>query len=110
MTCCRDHLPKNIPGEYFHKKKTTSDSGAKVARFHQPICAMKTVMPEGDKEAYERVHVSFQSASSCNLSTVNALNECSMFIRKKERGRGASKRQWGIEMNGARMMYLQSYY
>ena len=110
MTCRRDRLPKDIPAENFHKKKTSSDSRPKVARFHQPICAVKTVMPEGDKEGYERVHVSFQSTSSCNLSTVNALNECSMFIRKKERGRGASKRKWGIEMNDARMMYLQSYY
>jgi hypothetical protein len=84
MTCCQDSLPKDILGENFHKKKTTSDARAKVARLHQPICALTTVMPEGDKEGYERVHVSFQSTSSCDLSTVNALNECSMFIRKKE--------------------------
>jgi hypothetical protein len=97
MTCRRDHLPKDIPAENFHKKKTRSDPRPKVARFHQPICAAKTVMPEGDKEGHERVYVWFQSTSSYNLSTVNALNECSPFIRKKERGREASKRRWGLK-------------
>jgi hypothetical protein len=110
MTCRRDRLPKEIPAENLHKKKTSSDARPKAARFHQPIVAVQNIMPEGESKGYQRIHVSFQSTSSCNLSTVNALNECSMFVRKKERGRGASKRQWGIEMNDARMMYLQSYY
>jgi hypothetical protein len=110
MTCRRDRLPRDIPAENLHKKKTSSDSRPKAARFHQPIVAVQNVAPDGENEGYQRIHVSFQSTSSCNLSTVNALNECSMFIRKKERGRGASKRQWGIEMNDARQMYLQSYF
>jgi hypothetical protein len=110
MTCRRDRLPKDIPAENLHKKKTSSDARPKVARFHQPIVAVQNIMPEGEKEGYQRAHVSFQSTSSCNLSTVNALNECSVFVRKKERGRGANKRAWGIEMNDARMMYLRSYY
>jgi hypothetical protein len=106
MTCRRDCLPKDIPADNFHKKKTKSDPHPKVARFHQPICAVKTGIPEGDKEGYERGYVSFPCTSSCNLSIVNALNECSMFKRKKERGRGASKQQCGIEMKDAQLMYL----
>ena len=33
-----------------------------------------------------------------------------MWLRKKDRGVGKSKRVWGIEMNSARNIYLQSYY
>ena len=51
---------------------------------------------------FERVHVSFQSTSSCNITTVNSLNDCRFYVRKKERGRGENKRLWGIEMNEAR--------
>ena len=62
------------------------------------------------KEEYERVHTSFQSTSSCNISSVNAPNECVLWIKKKERGVGKSKRLWGIEMNSARNLYLKTYY
>jgi hypothetical protein len=48
--------------------------------------------------------VSFQSTSSTNISTVNALNSNQLFVVKKERGQGASKRKWGIEMNEARKL------
>jgi hypothetical protein len=80
MTCCRDHLPKDTPAENSHKKKTCSNSHPKAACFHQSIVAMQNFMPEGEKKGYQCIHVSFQSTSSCNLSTVNALNECSMFL------------------------------
>ena len=60
--------------------------------------------------AYERFHTLFQSTLSCNISTVNALNEYILWLWKKERGKGKSKRLWGIEMNSARNLYLKSYY
>jgi hypothetical protein len=44
----KDLLTKDILGENFHKKKTSSVLRPKVARFHHLICAMKSVMPEGD--------------------------------------------------------------
>ena len=71
---------------------------------------VKYVHAVGGLAAYERVHTSFQSTLSCNITTVNALNECILWLRKKERGTGKSKRLWGIEMSSTRNLYLQSYY
>ena len=71
---------------------------------------VKYVHAVGGLAAYEWVHTSFQSTSSCNITTVNALNECILWLRKKERGTGKSKQLWGIEMNSACNLYLQSYY
>ena len=110
MTCRRDRLPKDIKGEYLHKKKTDDSIRTKVARFHKPIVAVKGVeATEDGKKAYQRVHVSFQSTSSCNISTVNALNGCQLQVQRRERGRGEGKRLWGIEMNDARRLYLSTY-
>lgn len=51
-----------------------------MARFIHPIVAVKTVEapnpnPNGVKP-YRIVHTSFQSTSSCNIQSVNALNCC----------------------------------
>ena len=110
MTCRRDRLPKEIPEGHLHKKKTDSSPRPKAARFFNPINAVKRVPAVEDKKGYQRVHTSFQSTSSCNISTVNALSSCRMSIRRRERGRGDNKRYWGIEMNHARTLYLGSYY
>ena len=40
---------------------------------------------------------------------VNALNSLGLYCSIKERGRGSSKRQWGIEMNESRRLYLNTY-
>jgi hypothetical protein len=82
-------------------KKTDSSQWPKAARFFNPINAVKKVPQVEDKKGYQRVHTSFQSTSSCNISTV---------IRRRERGRGNNKRYWGIEMNDAMTLYLGSYY
>ena len=55
------------------------------------------------------IHVTFQSTSSTNISTANALNANQLFVREKECGRGEGKRKWAIEMNQARQFYLASY-
>jgi hypothetical protein len=110
MTCRRDRLPKEIPEANLHKKKTDSSPRPKAARFFNPINAVQKVPPAEEKRGYQRVHTSFQSTSSCNISTVNALSSCTKSIRRRERGRGNSKRHWGIEMNDARALYLGSYY
>ena len=108
MTCRRDRFPKDIPKEYLHIKKTNTSMRTKVARFMEPIVAVKEeVSLEGTP--YERVHVSFQSTSSCNISTVNSLNSCKAFVQAKERGQNERKRRWVIEMNEARSLYLASY-
>jgi len=99
-----------ITADNFFQYKLKTDpknKQAKIARFAQPIIAVKDVEKDGKK--YQRVHVSFQSTSSCNISTVNALNEVYNFVELRERGKGISKRLWVIEMNHARRTYLSTY-
>ena len=83
MTCRRDRLPSGVPGKYWHKEKTDNGPQAKVARFFQPVVAIKDVEQKNGKSAYRKMHVSFQSTSSCNISTVNALNTCELDVQKK---------------------------
>jgi hypothetical protein len=124
MTCRRDRLPKGIENKYLHKESTQNgDKRARVGRFNNPITLVKTVtMPPavGDADSdtdspikrpvsYTRVHVSFQSTSSTNISTVNALNANKRMVLPRERGQGAYKRKWVIEYNEARQLYLSSY-
>ena len=61
-------------------------------------------------ELYQRVHCSFQSTSSCNIFTVNALSECKLYVEARKRGSNKSKRVWVIEMNQARRTYLSNYF
>ena len=103
MTCRRDRLPAKVKGEFLHKKKTDVTVRSKVARFLHPIVIVETT------DTYQRVHTSFQSTSSCNISTVNALSECKKYLRSKERGQSDRKRKWVIEMNDARALYLATY-
>jgi hypothetical protein len=126
MTCRRDRLPSSIPGMYLHKESTApGDKAARFGRFNNPITIVKKFLvppapvlqeeEEGEPIlpaapiTFTRVHVSFQSTSSCNISTVSALNANSVFVVKKERGRGEQKRRWGIEMNQAQQLYLATY-
>ena len=104
-------------------KKTDSSDRTTVARFLNPVVAVKKVAAKTEKvtnddseeeekelsKAFERVHVSFQSTSSCNFSTINALNSCKTTAMIRSRGKGDNKRYWGIEMNEARNLYLGSY-
>jgi hypothetical protein len=115
-TTRRDRLPdpRIIKKEYWHSVKTDSNARSKAARYVHPIVAVKSVPADPSKgtEAYEVVHTSFQSTSSCNITTVNALNACKLSVRTKYRGKSADghKRSWGIEMNEARLLYLGSYF
>ncbi|KAG7370169.1 hypothetical protein IV203_027915 [Nitzschia inconspicua] len=117
MTCRRDRLPSDIPRHFLHHEKTDPGSKpAKCARFSQPVTAVKVYEIDAsdandNKKYYTRVHVSMQSTSSTNFSTVNAMNENKKWIAKKDRGRAINqtKRVWGIEMNTARQLYLKTY-
>jgi len=60
-------------------------------------------------QTYEKVHVSFQSTSSCNISSINSMNQVKLYVCKKERGRVNHKCSWAIEMNETRDLYLGSY-
>jgi hypothetical protein len=65
-------------------------------------------LPDTVRMPYKRVHVSFQSTSSTNISTVNVLNSNTLFVVKKERDhQGVSKGNG--EMNEARQLYLKTY-
>ena len=55
------------------------------------------------------MHVSMQSTSSANFSSVNSLNNVSLFVGIKNCGKGIEKRSWPIEMNKARLGYLKQY-
>ena len=110
MTCRRDRLPEGIETKYWHKDRTESNDKSRVARFFQPVVATKDFDATNTTKAYQRVHISFQSTSSCNFTTVNSLNMCKLGLEKREQGRGHGKRVWGIEMNHARKLYLNTYY
>ena len=104
-TTARNVLPDGVQKKYLHIEKNKPGCKiAKTARFLQPIIAVKNA------DGYQHVHVSFQSTSSTNITTVNCLNECNVFVEIRERGRGEHKRLWGIEMNDARRLYLSTYF
>jgi len=103
LTTRRDRLPRNVKGEYFHKKKTESSHRTKVARYVQPVVAVKK------EERYEIVHTSFQSTSSCNIMSVNSMHEVKNFVELRTRGRKKNKRKYAIEQNMARLLYLNTY-
>ena len=60
MTCRRDRLHKDVSSTYWHKERTDSSQTFKVARFFNPVVAVKDVISHEEKKAYRRVHVSFQ--------------------------------------------------
>ena len=85
MTYQRDRLPPGVPGRYWNKQKSDTSKKNKVARVLQPIVAVKEVEATDKYKEYRRVHVSFQSTSSCNISTINALSNCELSISKRKR-------------------------
>jgi len=104
MTCRRDRLPKTIPKKHLCKDKTQVNKRSRAARWMHPIFCIR----EHQSGALIQL-TTFQSTSSCNLIHVNAINSNSLYASAKERGKGAHKRQWGIEMNESRRLYLDSY-
>ena len=105
--CSQLSLTKDIESHFLQVKKTTAvDKRAKAAKFIHPIFAVL------DRDDYERIHASFQSSSSTNISSVNMLNECNMFVELRERGRGDNKRYLEIEMtlNGFRYPWILEHF
>ena len=82
-TTARNVLADGIKKKYLHLEKHAPGCPcSKVARFMNPIVTVKNY------DGYQRVHVSFQSTSSTNITTVNCLNECKLFVEIRERGKG----------------------
>jgi hypothetical protein len=109
MTCRRDWLPKEVPKMYFNFLKATPvNKRSKVARFEQPIIAVKNLIqprkiasndddnvqgtrvstkkdnePVADeKKNYVIYHVSFQSTGGTNITSVNALSSVELYVRE----------------------------
>ena len=101
MTCRRDRFPNDLDNKYLLSAREAVNKVNKVARFNNPIVAVKKVEANETEghAAYERVHVSFQSTGSCNISTVNDFDSVHAYVKLKKRGRGMNKRRCGIEMN-----------
>jgi hypothetical protein len=115
MTCKCDHLPKSAPRKYFNFIKAAPvNARSKVARFEQPIIAVKHVKHQDsdtvtEKNNYVLYHVSFQSTGGINISTVNALSLVDSYVCERNKGRRSQKRTWGIEMIEAQETYLKNY-
>ena len=81
-------------------KKTDSYDKTKVSRFFNTVMTVKCVKAvvetttnndwkEFNKiisNAYQRVHISFQSKILCNIGTVYTLNKCSLAVMIRTRG------------------------
>ena len=80
MTCWSGRLTSGAKKQYLHKKKTDTKAQSKAAQSNQPINMVKVVPAVGLLKAYQRIDTSFQSNSSCNTLTVNALNECILWL------------------------------
>lgn len=104
MTCRRDRLPKGVPGKHLCKLKTPVNKRSRASRWMHPIFCLKRHQNGSLIQL-----TTFQSTSSCNLIHVNGVNSNTMYGAQKERGKGPNKRQWAIEMNESRRLYLDSY-
>ncbi len=108
---------------------------SKVARFEQPLIAVKSVIQPrkkasnddddvqgtrasskkdnelvADKKKYYVIcHVSFQSTGGTNITSVNALSLVELYVHEQNKGSGNQKRTWEIEMNEVRETYLKTY-
>ena len=101
----RNRLLKYIELIYLHKENTNATmKHTKAVQFFDSIVAVKN-----DSRGLQSVHISLQSTSSCNIASINALNERTNFFELQEKGRGNHKQQWVIEMNHARRIYLETY-
>ena len=120
--CRRDRLPKSVPKQYFHHLKGIAvNLCTKVARFNEPIIAVKYVtqpktsvkhdtrQKTSDKHDYTLVHTSFQSTGGTNISTVNSIDFVDLYVRERKRGQAHTKRRRGIKMNQAQELYLKTY-
>jgi hypothetical protein len=71
------------------KEKTEAKSRkSRVARFNNPITMVKDFPPTDETKGYTQVRSTFQSTSSRNITTVDALNDNNLYVKQKERGRG----------------------
>jgi hypothetical protein len=112
MTCRHDRLPNGVDKKHFnYVKGAPVNQRSKVARFNQPIVAVKHVLGDQVKgtKPYTLVHCSFQSTGGTNISCVNSMSKVRLYVHERNRGRGNEKRTWATEMNEPRDTYLKTY-
>ncbi len=80
----------------------STDKRTRVARFEQPILAVKRVDAEGEKKVYTRTMVSFQSTGATNIAGVNNLMSLTLYVQPKFREWKSKKFAWATEQNEAR--------
>jgi hypothetical protein len=112
MTCRHDWLSKEVPKMHFNfLKAMLVNTRSKVARFEQPIIAVKNVIQPrkkasndddnvpvtrastkkdnelvaDEKKDYVICHVSFQSTGGTNITSVNALSLVEFYVREQNK-------------------------
>eukprot|EP00957_Ditylum_brightwellii_P156452 11906815-Ditylum_brightwellii.AAC.1 len=86
-----------------HKKTTEPDNQAiRCSHFNEPIVMAQNVEDPESNKKYQKVHMSFQSTSLCNIQTVNMWSCVSKFEDTREQGVGKNKRKLVIKKNDAR--------
>jgi hypothetical protein len=92
MTNYRDRLPEGLPGVVMCKEKTEANSWKScVAHFNNTITMVNDLPPTDELKGFTHNYLTFQSTSSCNITTFNALNDNHLYFKQKERGRGLSQ-------------------
>ena len=100
--------PRDIEGKYLNKT-----DNIEVEQLLNPSVATNNTEKVAEKrtydnmedfehvtsKAFQRVHVSFQYTSSCNISTNNELNSCKISDMIRSRENFDNRRNWLIEMN-----------
>ncbi len=86
-------LPTDINSNYInHNYQTdTSNSWLKIAKYKQLIIAVKQVSSTQKTKAYTKVITSYESTGTTNLTSLNSLPSCLLFVSKKERDQGNDK-------------------
>ena len=99
-TCRRDRFPKGLKIYLHHEKLLSTDIKGKIMCYQNPIIGIKHVpvpapavankegMPAvaNKAKAYTKTITSFHSTGATNLSGVNNLKSCELYVSKKERG------------------------
>lgn len=109
-TCRRDRYPPGLKDFVHHEKVASTDKRTRVARFEQPIFAMRKVAASGEDKAYTRTLVSFQSTGATNFTGVNNLMSLRRYVQPKFRGNKNNKLAWATEQNEGRETYLNHYH
>ncbi len=109
-TCLRDRFPPGLKRYFNHEKVISTDKRTRVARFEQPIFAVKRLQAKDNKKPYTRTLVSFQSTGVTNIAGVNNLLSLTLFVQPKFRGAKKNKFAWVTEQNEGRAIYLNHYH